>query len=79
MLFRSLEPIAERLGVKPWTLRRRLRAEQADFSTRSEERRVGKECKSRVATRMDKYNRSHKTVMGAWRVSVNNVVGECCR
>jgi AraC-like DNA-binding protein len=35
----QLEPIAERLGVKPWTLRRRLRAEQADFSTLLEEER----------------------------------------
>lgn len=35
----QLEPIAERLDVKPWTLRRRLRAEQTDFSTLLEEQR----------------------------------------
>ncbi|GAA5136581.1 AraC family transcriptional regulator [Alloalcanivorax gelatiniphagus] len=35
----QLEPIAERLGVKPWTLRRRLRAEQTDFSTLLEDER----------------------------------------
>jgi len=35
----QLEPIAERLGVKPWTLRRRLRAERTDFSTLLEDER----------------------------------------
>jgi len=35
----QLEPIAERLGVKPWTLRRRLRAGQTDFSTLLEDER----------------------------------------
>lgn len=35
----QLEPIAERLTVKPWTLRRRLRAGNADFSTLLEEER----------------------------------------
>ena len=40
----QLERIAERLGVKPWTLRRRLRAEQADFSTLLEEERQRLAC-----------------------------------
>ncbi|HCE40600.1 MAG TPA: AraC family transcriptional regulator [Alcanivorax sp.] len=35
----QLEPIADRLGVKPWTLRRRLRAEHTDFSTLLEDER----------------------------------------
>lgn len=35
----QLEPIAEELGVKPWTLRRQLRAENTDFSTLLEEER----------------------------------------
>lgn len=35
----QLEPIAERLAIRPWTLRRRLRAEHTDFSTLLEEQR----------------------------------------
>ena len=35
----QLEPIADELGVKPWTLRRQLRAENTDFSSLLEEER----------------------------------------
>lgn len=35
----QLEPIADELGVKPWTLRRQLRAENTDFSSMLEEER----------------------------------------
>lgn len=35
----QLEPIADELGVKPWTLRRQLRAENTDFSTLLEDER----------------------------------------
>ncbi|MED5431064.1 MAG: AraC family transcriptional regulator [Pseudomonadota bacterium] len=35
----QLEPIAEQLGIKPWTLRRQLRAENTDFSSLLEDER----------------------------------------
>ena len=35
----QLEPIADQLGVKPWTLRRQLRAENTDFSSLLEDER----------------------------------------
>ena len=35
----QLEPIADQLGIKPWTLRRQLRAENTDFSSLLEDER----------------------------------------
>lgn len=40
----QLEPIAEQLGIKPWTLRRQLRAENTDFSSLLEDERRRQAC-----------------------------------